>query len=57
MDKNLTPGYVDITPTWAGVLPMLLALVTDGNAEGRDFARSELRKMAKAADMLNTERA
>lgn len=42
---------VDVTPTWAGLLPALLAVLESGNATGRKMAREELARMAAAADM------
>lgn len=44
---------IDLTPTWAGLLPALLAAVTDGTAEGRQIAIEELERMAGAADRWN----
>lgn len=40
-------------PIWAGILPILLAVLENGNAEGRRMARAELRRMADAADAYN----
>lgn len=45
-----TQRVVDITPTWAGVLPVLLAAYSAGTDEGRRMAEIELRRMAKLAD-------
>lgn len=42
--------FIDMTPTWAEILPTLLALVTDGDATGRRTAREELARMAGLAD-------
>lgn len=44
---------IDCTPTWQGMLKMFLAVIEDGNAEGRKVARKELLNMAKAADGYN----
>lgn len=41
---------VDITPTWNGVLPVLLAGYCEGTSKGRQIAEKELRRMARAAD-------
>lgn len=43
-------GSVDITPTWEGTLPLLLAAITDGTPGGQDAARGELLRMARLAD-------
>ena len=42
--------FIDITPTWAGLLPALLALYTDGNSQGRKYALEELQRLAAIAD-------
>lgn len=47
---------IDCTPTWAGVLPLLLAALDNGTDEGRKIAREELARMAKAADLYNASR-
>lgn len=41
---------VDVTPTWRGVLPMLLLVVENGTGEGRRVAIEELERMADTAD-------
>lgn len=46
-------GMIDITPTWRGVLPVLLELIANGTPEGRKLAIEELRKMANLADAYN----
>jgi len=43
---------IDMTPTWEGILPVLITLIENGNATGRATAVDELRKMAKLADEL-----
>jgi hypothetical protein len=43
---------IDLTPTWSGILPALLALLEAGG-EARATAEKELRKMADAADKWN----
>ena len=42
---------IDITPTWSGILPVLLLLLESGSAKGRADARDELARMAKLADI------
>jgi len=44
------PATIDLTPTWQGVLPILIGALEDGTNEGKKLAREELRRMAKAAD-------
>jgi len=46
-------GTIDLTPTWAGVLPLLLVAFTDGTDESKKMAKEELLRMAKAADAYN----
>ena len=41
---------IDMTPSWSGVLPMLLAAYSDGSVEGIDIAQQELERMAALAD-------
>lgn len=41
---------IDLTPTWEQILPTLLMLLENGNAEGRKTARTELARMARIAD-------
>ncbi len=43
-------GTIDLTPTWSGVLPVLLAALTEGTEEGRRLAKIELARMARIAD-------
>jgi len=40
----------DITPTWSGILPVLVAALQNGTAEGQLMAMEELKRMAKLAD-------
>ena len=46
---------VDITPTWAGLLPALVELANHKDLKVRSQAWTELRRMAQAADQLNIE--
>lgn len=41
---------VDVTPTWAEILPVLLLLLERGDAVGRETATDELGRMARIAD-------
>jgi len=50
------PRTIDITPTWSGLLPVLLMGMDDPDSvtrEGRMIAKQELANMAKAADKWN----
>jgi hypothetical protein len=44
---------LELTPTWAAVLPILLAGVERGDQKAREAAKIELRRMADAADKWN----
>jgi hypothetical protein len=44
------PEYVDITPSWSGILPLLLAAYENGSFQGKAEAIIELKRMAKLAD-------
>jgi len=46
---------IDITPTWAGLLPVLIHLSVNGTTtESRAMATSELARMANLADLYVT---
>lgn len=45
--------YIDITPSWSAILPVLLFGLEAGTPEGRKIAREELARMAAAADAYN----
>lgn len=42
--------YVDMTPTWSGLLPALLAAYEHGSAASRTIALDELTRLAEIAD-------
>ena len=50
---NTENATIDITPTWAGILPALIFVIRDGTPEGQRAAMTELQRMAQAADRLN----
>jgi len=41
---------IEIRMTWATSLPLLLAILENGDHKGKEYARSELRRMAAALD-------
>lgn len=43
-------GTIDITPTWAAVLPVYLEAYCNGTPSAQSAARSELARMAAIAD-------
>lgn len=44
---------INLTPSWRGLLPALIAVIQDGTPEGQRLAVIELQRMAQAADRLN----
>jgi len=46
---------IDLTPTWAGILPALMAVLEHGTEEGKKHVRSELKRLAEFADSHNEE--
>lgn len=48
-----TVRTIDMTPTWAGILPTLRLLIENSNSEGRATAWAELERMAALADERN----
>lgn len=42
---------LDLTPTWAGLVPAFLLVLDKGNREGRAAIESELARMAALADL------
>lgn len=57
--KGLTPAVsaetrlevIDVTPTWADILPVFRALLEDGSAESQASIWKEIERMAKLADL------
>lgn len=43
-------GTVDLTPSWAGMVNVIMLLLDKGDREGREVAMGEFRKMATLAD-------
>ena len=44
--------FIDLTPTWVGLVPLLVTLIENGDAQGRRTAIEEMTRMAAAADRL-----
>jgi hypothetical protein len=51
--RSAAAANVDLSLSWHGALPVLLALMSDGNAIGKSFAARELERMARCADLAN----
>lgn len=45
---------IDLTPTWSGVLAILIHHLGQGDRQQKNLAKSELYRMAKLADAYNT---
>lgn len=45
-----TKRTVDVTPTWEGIMPALISMLTDGTDEAKAIAREELTRLARYAD-------
>lgn len=50
---SLKVETIDLTPSWAQILPVLLHLLNSKNRESRGYAKTELGRMAQAADIAN----
>lgn len=48
---------IDMTPTWAAAVEVYIAVLENPNAghNGRDAAREEIRRLARAFDELSAE--
>lgn len=44
---------IDLTPTWRQILPVLVRLIQDGNAEAQKAAWDEIYKLADRVDAMN----
>ena len=44
---------VDLTPTWRGLMPALIAVLQDGSPEGKKEVAKELMRLADAVDKSN----
>jgi len=42
---------IDITPTWVGLLPYMIAVLEDGNHEAKQTIKENFERMAIAADL------
>lgn len=50
-----TPDTIDMTPTWAGIMPGLIASLTHGTPIGQKIASEELMRLARLVDAANKE--
>lgn len=54
--EKKTPETVDLTPTWAALMPLFINILQEGTAEGKESVSKELTRLAKIADDLKAER-
>jgi hypothetical protein len=54
-DEKKVVGTIDMTPTWEGLLPSLIAMLQDGSPVAQQTAREELTKLARFADQQNAK--
>lgn len=54
--KRLRPATVNLTPTWAGLMPAFFAVMENGTGEGKAIARDELNRLASGMDSANAAR-
>lgn len=53
VDNTPAAAFIDMTPTWAGIMPALVAALQDGTPDGRRIARAELARLAEEVDSAN----
>lgn len=44
---------IDYTPTWLGILPVLIEMINNGNKEQKEYVISELKRLCIIADKVN----
>lgn len=49
----MTARYIDMTPTWAAIMPAFFAIFECGTPEGKAIAKEELARLAAAMDSTN----
>jgi len=52
-DSSPTAATLNIAPTWAGIMPALVAALQDGTGDGPRIALAELSRLAAEVDGLN----
>lgn len=50
---TITEKTIDLTPTWVGVMPGIIAALRDGSETGQKIAREELMVLAAQVDLVN----
>ncbi len=51
--EGTTEKFIELKPTWVGLMPALFAALENGSPEGKKIAREELMRLAKAVDVAN----
>lgn len=51
--RRRVPGGIDLTPTWKGAMPVIIAALEDGTEAGKVHARAELMRAAAILDNMN----
>jgi len=46
---------IDLTPTWTGIMPALIAALQNGSPVGENMAREELMRLAGIVDKQNEQ--
>ncbi len=47
------PETVDLTPTWAAIIPLLILVLREGTSDGQQQAEDEIMRLALACDAMN----
>lgn len=47
------PRFIDVTPTWADLMPAFFQILENGTDTGKELARAELTRLAQMADRIN----
>lgn len=46
-------NFIELKPSWTGLMPALFVLLESGSPQGRAEAKKELMRLAKAVDEMN----
>lgn len=47
---------IDITPTWAGLMPAFFEVLESGGLDAKNEVRAELMRLARFADIVNADK-
>lgn len=51
--KKVKKTFINITPSWVGLYPLLCEWIDYGNKEQKDHVKMELKKLCETADQYN----